>query len=43
MAIPVGGRLMGQDLLLVEKDTDGRVREQAVLPVAFVPLVGGRG
>ncbi len=42
MAIPVGGRLMGQDLLLVEKDATGGVREQVVLPVAFVPLVGGR-
>jgi protein-L-isoaspartate(D-aspartate) O-methyltransferase len=43
MAIPVGGRLGGQSLLLVEKDRDGGVRERVVLPVAFVPLVGGRG
>jgi len=43
MAIPVGGRLMGQNLLLVEKDTAGGVRERLVLPVAFVPLVGGSG
>ncbi len=42
MAIPVGGRLMGQDLLLVEKDATGGVCERVVLPVAFVPLVGGR-
>jgi protein-L-isoaspartate(D-aspartate) O-methyltransferase len=43
MAIPVGGRRVGQNLLLVEKDTAGRVRERLVLPVAFVPLVGGSG
>ena len=42
MAIPVGGRLTGQNLLLVEKDKAGGVRERVVLPVAFVPLVGGR-
>jgi len=33
-----------QDLLLVSKDTEGKVSERKVLPVAFVPLVeGGKG
>jgi len=36
---PVGMRLQGQDLILVEKDEQGRVRRHAVLPVAFVPLM----
>lgn len=35
---PVGVRLQGQDLLLLEKDAQGRIQRRAVLPVAFVPL-----
>ncbi len=30
-----------QDLMLVTKDADGRIKERKVLPVAFVPLVEG--
>ncbi len=43
MIIPVGHPWMGQNLLLIEKDKTGKVRERNVLPVAFVPLTGGRG
>ena len=32
-----------QELVVVEKDADGRIHKSAVLPVAFVPLVGKRG
>ncbi len=32
-----------QELLLIEKDAHGKTRERQVLPVAFVPLVEGRG
>jgi protein-L-isoaspartate(D-aspartate) O-methyltransferase len=44
-----GGRLVipvdvgwGQDLRACVKGEDGRLRERSVLPVIFVPLVGGR-
>jgi protein-L-isoaspartate(D-aspartate) O-methyltransferase len=44
-----GGRLIipvdkgwGQDLRACVKEEDGRLRERSVLPVIFVPLVGGR-
>jgi protein-L-isoaspartate(D-aspartate) O-methyltransferase len=30
-----------QDLVLITKDADGRLAERVVLPVAFVPLIGG--
>lgn len=35
---PVGMRLQGQDLVLLEKDEKGRIRRHSVLPVAFVSL-----
>jgi protein-L-isoaspartate(D-aspartate) O-methyltransferase len=38
LVIPVGGRWATQELILVEKTESGKVRERAVLPVAFVPL-----
>jgi len=41
MLIPVGSRFMVQELLLVEKDSDGTVSTRQILPVAFVPLTGG--
>jgi protein-L-isoaspartate O-methyltransferase len=42
MAIPLGNRMLGQDLVLVRKDQDGSVSQRVVLPVAFVPLVKSR-
>ncbi len=41
LIIPVGGRWRGQELLLFSRAEDGRLVEKRVLPVAFVPLVGG--
>lgn len=41
MMIPVGSRFMTQQLLLVEKDGQGKVRNRQILPVRFVPLTGG--
>lgn len=38
MVIPVGPVHGAQRLVLVEKDTDGKVRTESVLPVRFVPL-----
>jgi protein-L-isoaspartate(D-aspartate) O-methyltransferase len=40
MVIPVGGRFQVQQLLLVEKDEQGRVTTRQILPVRFVPLTG---
>ncbi|MEE8559347.1 MAG: protein-L-isoaspartate(D-aspartate) O-methyltransferase [Alphaproteobacteria bacterium] len=38
MVIPVGGRFLTQQLVVVEKDADGRIRTRQILPVRFVPL-----
>jgi protein-L-isoaspartate(D-aspartate) O-methyltransferase len=42
MVIPVGGPFFVQHLMLVEKREDGTVTSRQLLPVRFVPLVGGR-
>ncbi len=41
MVIPVGEGYLGQNLILVEKDPEGRVSQREVLPVAFVALRSG--
>lgn len=41
MIIPVGSRFMTQHLVLVEKDENGSVTTEQILPVVFVPLTGG--
>jgi protein-L-isoaspartate(D-aspartate) O-methyltransferase len=40
MVIPVGGRFQVQQLMLVEKDQEGKVVTRQILPVRFVPLTG---
>lgn len=40
LVIPVGDRLFGQELLLLEKDQEGALQQRGILPVAFVPLTG---
>ncbi len=40
MVIPVGSGLWGEQLLLVEKDTNGEISQREILPVRFVPLTG---
>jgi len=40
MVIPVGSRFMTQQLLFVEKDSQGEVSTRQVMPVRFVPLTG---
>jgi len=42
MIIPVGSRFLTQQLLLIVKDTDGKVTTRQLLPVRFVPLTGGQ-
>jgi len=41
MVIPVGGRFMVQQLVLVTKDAEGEVSTRSILPVRFVPITGG--
>lgn len=41
MIIPVGGRFLTQQLLLVQKTASGAIQTRQVLPVRFVPLTGG--
>ena len=40
MVMPVGGPFMTQNLVLVEKDREGRLSQRNVLPVMFVRLLG---
>jgi protein-L-isoaspartate(D-aspartate) O-methyltransferase len=40
MVIPVGPAFMAQNLMLVEKDPNGKVQTRVLLPVRFVPLTG---
>jgi protein-L-isoaspartate(D-aspartate) O-methyltransferase len=41
LVAPVGGTVLGQDLVVVEKTADGKIRERSVFPVRFVPMVRG--
>lgn len=41
MVIPVGSRFMPQELLLINKEKQGKVTTKQVLPVSFVPFTGG--
>jgi protein-L-isoaspartate(D-aspartate) O-methyltransferase len=43
LVIPVGLPYMHQELLLIEKDSDGQCHTRDVLGVAFVPLTGREG
>ncbi|MDH3533951.1 MAG: protein-L-isoaspartate O-methyltransferase, partial [Gammaproteobacteria bacterium] len=40
MVIPVGGRFMTQQLLLIEKTADDEIVTRQVAAVRFVPLTG---
>jgi protein-L-isoaspartate(D-aspartate) O-methyltransferase len=42
MVIPVGGPFLTQELIRVRKQSDGTITSEQLLPVAFVPLTGGR-
>ncbi|MFZ0927452.1 MAG: protein-L-isoaspartate(D-aspartate) O-methyltransferase [Syntrophobacteraceae bacterium] len=41
MVIPVGEPHAAQQLMLIEKKEDGKIKTRLALPVAFVPLTGG--
>ena len=40
MVIPIGAPFMTQQLMLVEKDSDGTVKTRQMMAVRFVPLTG---
>ncbi|MBK7474064.1 MAG: protein-L-isoaspartate(D-aspartate) O-methyltransferase [Betaproteobacteria bacterium] len=42
MVIPVGAPFTTQQLLLIEKNSDGTVKTRQMMPVRFVPLTGRR-
>lgn len=42
MMIPVGGRFMVQQLVLIEKDMEQNITTRQILPVRFVPFTGDR-
>lgn len=39
LVIPLGAGYLGQELVVVKKDPNGRVEQKSVLPVSFVPMV----
>ncbi len=43
MVIPVGAAYSTQQLMLISKDANGRVKERRLIPVRFVPLTRKRG
>jgi protein-L-isoaspartate(D-aspartate) O-methyltransferase len=43
LVVPVGGQVMGQSLLLIEKQPDGRITRRNILAVRFVPLTDKSG
>jgi protein-L-isoaspartate(D-aspartate) O-methyltransferase len=40
MVIPVGSRFMTQQLMVVDKQDDGKIVSRQVMPVVFVPVTG---
>jgi protein-L-isoaspartate(D-aspartate) O-methyltransferase len=41
LVAPVGSSIFGQDLVVVEKTREGKIRRRSVIPVMFVPMVKG--
>lgn len=42
--LPIGGSsIFGQELVLVEKDFEGRIKKRDLMSVAYVPLIGKYG
>jgi len=42
LVAPVGGTVLNQDLVVVEKSADGKIRQRSIFPVRFVPMVRGK-
>ena len=43
LVVPVGGQIMGQTLLVIEKRPDGSISRRSILAVRFVPLTDKAG
>ena len=41
LVAPVGATPLEQDLVVIEKGPDGKIRERSIFPVRFVPMVRG--
>jgi protein-L-isoaspartate(D-aspartate) O-methyltransferase len=41
MVLPLGPASGAQQLTLIEKTTDGRIRQRSIMPVRFTPMQGG--
>lgn len=42
LVAPVGATPLDQDLVVIEKGADGKIRRRSIFPVRFVPMVRGR-
>lgn len=42
LVAPVGGSILGQDLVVVDRGLDGKLSKRSIIPVMFVPMVKGR-
>ena len=42
LVAPVGRTVFGQDLVVMDKTVDGKLRRRSVIPVMFVPMVPGK-
>jgi protein-L-isoaspartate(D-aspartate) O-methyltransferase len=42
LVAPVGGSVLNQELVVVEKSADGRIHQRSIFPVRFVPMVRGK-
>ncbi len=42
LVAPVGGTVLNQELVVVEKSADGKLRKRSIFPVRFVPMVRGK-
>jgi protein-L-isoaspartate(D-aspartate) O-methyltransferase len=43
LVAPVGAGSLDQELVVIDKGADGKIRERSVFPVRFVPMVRGGG
>ena len=42
LVAPVEGTVLNQELVVVEKSADGKLRQRSIFPVRFVPMVRGK-
>jgi protein-L-isoaspartate(D-aspartate) O-methyltransferase len=42
LVAPIGGQGFNQELVVVDKSADGRIKRRPVIPVIFVPMVKGK-